>query len=47
MKSSRTQICLPIWLKAEVKKQAEKKGVSFSEYVKDVLKLDLESKKND
>ena len=41
MKQERLQIVLPKWLKDELKKAAEIKGISMGEYIKDALKMSL------
>lgn len=41
MKQERLQIVLPKWLKDELKKAADDKGISMGEYIKDVLKMSL------
>jgi antitoxin component of RelBE/YafQ-DinJ toxin-antitoxin module len=38
MKSERLYMVIPPWLKEEAKKIAESKGITLSEYIKDVLK---------
>jgi predicted HicB family RNase H-like nuclease len=38
MKSKRFEVVLPEWLKAELKVESDKKGISMSEYIKDLLK---------
>ena len=45
MKSIRTQIYLPEWLKAEVQKAAKDKKVSMADFIRDVLKKEIESAK--
>jgi antitoxin component of RelBE/YafQ-DinJ toxin-antitoxin module len=38
MKSERLYMVIPAWLKEEAKNIAEAKGITLSEYIKDVLK---------
>lgn len=38
MKSERLYMVIPPWLKEESKKIAKSKGITLSEYIKDVLK---------
>jgi antitoxin component of RelBE/YafQ-DinJ toxin-antitoxin module len=38
MKSERLHMVIPGWLKEEAKAIAESKGITLSEYIKDVLK---------
>jgi predicted HicB family RNase H-like nuclease len=41
MKQTRFQLVIPQWLKDELVKAAESKGISMSEYIKDTLKSSL------
>lgn len=45
MKSIRTQIYLPSWLKEEAKKAAREKGVNMSEFIRDSLKEAIKQEK--
>ena len=46
MKSVRTQIYLPEWLKSEAKKAADDMRVNLSEFIRDSLKETLRKSKN-
>jgi len=39
--TKRFQMTMPAWLEAAAMKRAEEKGISFSEYVKDLIKDDV------
>jgi hypothetical protein len=41
MKQTRFQLVIPQWLKDELIKASEAKGISMSEYIKDTLKSSL------
>lgn len=43
--SERFNMVLPKWLKEAVQQLAKKRGVSLSEYVKDLLKREVEKEK--
>lgn len=43
MRQERLQMVLPKWLKDELKKAADLKGVSMGEFIKDTLKSSLPS----
>lgn len=38
MKSERLDLVIPAWLKEQIKEMAKQKGITMSEYIKDVLK---------
>lgn len=38
----RYQMVLPQWLKEAAQREAEKKGISLAEYIKDLIKHDVE-----
>ena len=38
MKSERLYMVIPAWLKSDAKRIAESKGITLSEYIKDLLK---------
>lgn len=46
MKSERLYMVIPLWLKDEAKKIAESKGITLSEYIKDVLKDSVNKEKS-
>ncbi len=41
MKQERLDMLCPKWLKDELKKMADEKGISLSDYIRDVLKAHL------
>ena len=45
MKQERLQIVIPKWLKDELKQDADDKGISMSEFIKDSLKSILDREK--
>ena len=38
----RYEMVLPKWLKEAAQREAEKKGISLAEYIKDLIKRDVE-----
>lgn len=47
IKTGRIHINMPEWLIEAVKKAAESKGISQSDYIRDLLKVDLSKKADD
>lgn len=46
-KSERLHLVLPSWLKTALKQAADAKGITMSEYIKDVLKDSLKKEKGE